>query len=73
MRYRRAVVVACLLLLSGAVLEAQELNCEVTVNADNVTSGQRDYLRSFGADVKKYLRGQNRLLDDDLFSLRHIG
>jgi len=44
---------------------AQELNCEVTVNIDNITSGQRDNLRSFEANIKKYLTN-NRYTDEDL-------
>ena len=61
----------CLLLLAGflgflaTAVNAQELNCEVTINVDNITSSQRDYLRAFEMDVKKYLNN-NRYTDEDL-------
>jgi hypothetical protein len=65
MRARHAALLAGILLISGTRLSAQELNCEVTVNVDNITSGQRDYLRSFEADIKKYLNN-NKFTDEDL-------
>lgn len=65
MRPRRVIELLGMLLLMVFVASAQELNCEVTVNIDNITSGQRDYLRTFEADVKKYLNN-NRYTDEDL-------
>jgi hypothetical protein len=65
MNSRRVVELLGLFLLCAGIAAAQELNCEVTVNIDNITSGQRDYLRSFEADVKKYLNN-NRYTDEDL-------
>jgi hypothetical protein len=62
---RCGFVLAGLLGLSMMVADAQELNCEVIVNVDNITSGQRDYLRTFEADVRKYLNN-NRYTDEDL-------
>jgi hypothetical protein len=65
MKLRHVVeLVGLVLLLAGTAL-SQELNCEVTVNVDNITSGQRDYLRTFGPDVKKYINN-NRYTDEDL-------
>lgn len=65
MKSRRALALVGVLLLMTVVAESQELNCEVTVNTDNITSGQRDYLRSFDANIKKYLNN-NRFTDEDL-------
>ncbi|HTY38328.1 MAG TPA: DUF4835 family protein [Bacteroidota bacterium] len=65
MRSLRVAELLGILLLCAGIAAAQELNCEVTVNVDNITSGQRDYLRTFGADVKKYLNN-NRYTDEDL-------
>jgi hypothetical protein len=65
MKSLRVVELLGMFLLCAGIAGAQELNCEVTVNIDNITSGQRDYLRSFEADVKKYLNN-NRYTDEDL-------
>ena len=65
MKSRRIVELLGMFLLCAGIAAAQELNCEVTVNIDNITSGQRDYLRTFEADVKKYLNN-NRYTDEDL-------
>ncbi len=65
MSARNVALLAGLLLVYGIRTPAQELNCEVTVNVDNITSGQRDYLRSFEADIKRYLNN-NRFTDEDL-------
>jgi hypothetical protein len=37
----------------------------VSVNVDNISSGQRDYLRTFESDVKRYINN-NRYTDEDL-------
>jgi hypothetical protein len=34
---------------------AQELNCQVSVNTDKISSADRDYLRNFKSDVERYL------------------
>lgn len=65
METRRVLGLIGMVLLFAVVAAAQELNCEVIVNIDNITSGQRDYLRTFEADVKKYLNN-NRYTDEDL-------
>jgi hypothetical protein len=65
MSARNAALLAGMLFISVVRTPAQELNCEVTVNVDNITSGQRDYLRSFETDVKKYLNN-TRFTDEDL-------
>ncbi|OGU25106.1 MAG: hypothetical protein A2X66_00900 [Ignavibacteria bacterium GWA2_54_16] len=65
MSARNAALLAGMLLVSVIRTPAQELNCEITVNVDNITSGQRDYLRSFEGDIKKYLNN-NRFTDEDL-------
>lgn len=36
---------------------SQELNCDVTINIENIPSAQRDYLRSFETDVEQFLNG----------------
>jgi hypothetical protein len=57
-----AVLLVFALFASAA---AQELNCVVTVSTENIPSGQRDYLKGFGADVEKYLNN-NKWTDEDL-------
>ena len=42
----------------------QELNCEVTVNAESIPSSQRDYVRNFKADLERYLNN-NRYTGED--------
>ena len=37
------------------ILQAQELNCNVTVNVEQVPSASRDYLKDFERDVEQYL------------------
>ncbi len=59
MKLRHVVGLAGLVLLLSGVALSQELNCEVTVNTDNITSGQKDYLRSFEGDVKKVHQQQS--------------
>ena len=65
MRLRNVAFLAGMLLLPMVAAFAQELNCEVTVNVDNVMSAQRDYLRTFEADIRKYLNN-NLFTDEDL-------
>jgi hypothetical protein len=65
MSARSVALLTGMLFVSVILTSAQELNCEVTVNVDNITSGQRDYLRSFEADIKKYL-SNNKFTDEDL-------
>jgi hypothetical protein len=65
MTLRRALTLIGLLLLLNCGLAAQELNCEVTVNTDNIPSAVRDNLRMFDADIRKYLNN-NRYTDEDL-------
>lgn len=65
MRLRQTCVLVGSILLLSCGLVAQELNCEVTVNTDNLTSAFRDNLRTFAADLRKYLNN-NRYTDEDL-------
>ncbi len=44
---------------------SQELDCEVIVNTDKLTSSARDYLKNFESEVRQYLNG-NRWTDEDL-------
>jgi hypothetical protein len=63
---RQTSTLAVLLVLGVfASAAAQELNCSITLNTENITSAQRDYLRGFGADVEKYLNN-NKWTDEDL-------
>ena len=62
MKPRRVFELLGMFFFLAGLAAAQELNCEVTVNIDNITSGQRDNLRSFEANVKKYLNN-NRYTD----------
>jgi len=63
---RRTTLLFTLLVLSATVrLIAQELNCEVSVNMEKITSAQREYLRTFESDVKKYMNN-NKWTDEDL-------
>jgi hypothetical protein len=62
---RRTLLFSLFSLLAIVRLSAQELNCEVTVNLEKITSGQRDYLRNFESDVKKYMN-DNKWTDEDL-------
>ena len=65
MTLRRAFVLVGSILLLNCGLLAQELNCEITVNTDNISSALRDNLRTFEADIRKYLNN-NRYTDEDL-------
>ena len=65
MTLRRALVLVGSFLLLNCGLVAQELNCEITVNTDNISSALRDNLRTFEADIRKYLNN-NRYTDEDL-------
>ncbi|MBI3111448.1 MAG: DUF4835 family protein [Ignavibacteriales bacterium] len=62
MRIMSGLAVA-LLALSARVC-SQELNCDVTVNVENIPSAQRDFLTRFEADVERYLNN-TRWSDED--------
>jgi hypothetical protein len=47
------VLFVSLTVVSAAL--SQELACSVSVNADNVPSAQRDYLKNFKSDIEHYL------------------
>ncbi len=65
MTKRMALVGALILsLLDGGTL-AQELNCDVTVNLENIPSTQRDFLMNFEAEIERYLNN-TRWSDEDL-------
>lgn len=61
----RAAVFVVLTLLFPLLVVAQELNCDVTVNVEQVPSASRDYLRNFESDVEKYLNDY-RWTNEDL-------
>jgi hypothetical protein len=65
MTLQRAFLLVGSILLLNCGLVAQELNCEITVNTDNISSAVRDNLRTFEADIRKYLNN-NRYSDEDL-------
>ena len=65
MKLIRVLVLTGVVVLLSCGAVAQELNCEITVNADNVPSAVRDNLRTFQADVQKYVNN-NRYTDEDL-------
>jgi hypothetical protein len=62
---RTKLLFSLLALFAAVRLSAQELNCEVSVNMEKITSAQREYLRNFESDVKKYLN-DNKWTDEDL-------
>jgi hypothetical protein len=61
---RTILLFSLLSLLAVSGLSAQELNCEVSVNLEKITSGQRDYLRNFESDVKKYMNDNKWTVED---------
>ena len=65
MTLQRAFLLVGSILLLNCGLVAQELNCEITVNTDNIPSAVRDNLRTFEADIRKYINN-NRYTDEDL-------
>jgi len=52
---KKTAVVALLLSCFQPFVHAQELNCQVSVNTDNIPSANRDYLRNFKSDIERYL------------------
>jgi hypothetical protein len=62
---RKMLLFSLLTFFAAATLIAQELNCEVSVNAEKINSAQREYLRNFESDVKKYMN-DNKWTDEDL-------
>jgi len=52
---KKSMVVLSLLSAFCLRASAQELNCQVTVNVDNISSADRDYLRNFRSDIERYL------------------
>ena len=65
MDVRRVLLLVGFAVLAATAAVAQELNCEITVNTDNVSSALRDNLRTFEADIRKYLNN-NRYTEEDL-------
>jgi hypothetical protein len=49
------ILIVLLAVVIPHVLLAQELNCDVTVNIEQVPSASRDYLKNFEADIEQYL------------------
>jgi hypothetical protein len=45
-------------------LISQELNCKVTINIESIQSAQRDYLRTFAADIERYLNNTHFTNED---------
>lgn len=54
-----------LIFLSKENAVSQELNCDVTINIENIPSAQRDYLKDFEANVEQFLNGY-RWTNEDL-------
>jgi len=52
---KKIALFAVLAVLAQSIGRAQELNCQVTVNTENISSADRDYLRNFKSDVERYL------------------
>jgi hypothetical protein len=52
---KKIALVLTLLLILLPHVYAQELNCQVTVNTENIPSSDRDYLRNFKSDIERYL------------------
>lgn len=63
---KKAALVVLTLLLAHAPAYTQELNCQVTVNTDNITSADRDYLRNFKSDIERYMN-TTRFTNEDLY------
>jgi len=62
----KSVLTVFLLSIVSLTSWGQELNCEVTVNTDNIPSSDRDYLRNFKSDVERYLNN-TRFTNADLY------
>jgi hypothetical protein len=56
---RTIILLPLLTLLSVSTGIAQELNCVVTVNTDNLQSDQQVYVANSGSDVEQYLNGNS--------------
>ncbi len=66
MKTHSRILLFVTLLSLPVVCLGQELNCEVTVNADNIASSDRDYLRNFKSDIERYLNN-TRFTNADLY------
>jgi hypothetical protein len=62
---RIIVYLFTLVCIATPFLTAQELNCKVTINIESIQSAQRDYLRTFTADIERYLNN-TRFTNEDL-------
>ncbi|MBI3004196.1 MAG: DUF4835 family protein [Ignavibacteriales bacterium] len=51
--------------LASSLGIGQELQCDVKVNTENITSAQRDFLRNFESDLERYLNN-TRFTSEDL-------
>ncbi len=56
---RLAILLPLLMLLTVLTAAAQELNCAVTINTDNLQSDQQGYVANFGSDVEQYLNSNS--------------
>ena len=63
---KKFAVVVLLFSTLSSLSPAQELNCQVTVNTDNISSADRDYLRNFKSDVERYLNS-TRFTNENLY------
>jgi hypothetical protein len=54
-----AILLFLSFLLTNFNAAAQELNCAVTVNTDNLQSDQQVYVANFGSDVEEYLNSNS--------------
>ena len=63
---KKIILASMLALIACPRVRAQELNCQLRVTTDNITSADRDYLRGFRADVERYLNS-TRFTNEDLY------
>jgi hypothetical protein len=63
---KNIAVALSLSLLTILVARAQELNCQVTVNDQKISSADRDYLRNFKSDVERYMNS-TRFTNENLY------
>ena len=62
---RLAPAIALIVLLLCSPTFAQELKCDVVVNLDALPTSARDNLRSFEADIERYLN-RTRFTEEDM-------
>lgn len=63
---KKTVLGTILFLITLPCCPAQELNCEITVNMENIPSSDRDYLKNFKTDLERYLNS-TRYTNEELY------